>query len=69
MRVLYMSVYNTIKVEYAFDENILDEIQSKYDKMKEQYARFKELYDKKDAEARGVLNEIDVSIKTIEKRL
>ena len=35
MRVLYMSVYNTIKVEYAFDENILDEIQSKYDKMKE----------------------------------
>lgn len=30
MRVLYMSVYNTIKVEYAFDENILDEIEKKY---------------------------------------
>lgn len=33
MRVLYMSVYNTIKVEYAFDENILDEIKNKYENM------------------------------------
>ena len=42
MRVLYMSVYNTIKVEYAFDENILDEIKNKYENMIKSDSKAKE---------------------------